>query len=144
MALTPSDIDHRCIRITGGKTKSAVRVIPLHPAISDLPDWVHKGGLAVFHNQATGKAQTDPVNSLRYNFSKLVKVLIDEPIIGERRALYSLRSTFQNALRRAGAPIEVRKAIMGHVERGAIRHYDDGPEFELLRKWVVAADPTAD
>ena len=144
LALGPNDIDERCIRIKGGKTKSALRVIPLHPAISDVPAWVQQGGLAVFHNRVTGVAQTDPVTALRHNFSRLTRDLLDEPISGERKALYSLRSTFQNALRRAGAPIEVRRAIMGHVEHGAMRHYDDGPEFDLLRSWVVVADPTVD
>lgn len=140
--LMPNDIDDRCIRIRGGKTKSAQRVIPLHPAISDVPAWVQQGGLSVFYNRTTGVAQTDPVTALRHNFSRLIHDFLNDPILGERKALYSLRATFQNALRRANAPIEVRRAIMGHVERGAIRHYDDGPEFELLRQWIVRADPT--
>ena len=54
---------------------------------------------------------------------------MDDPIKDPQKALYSLRSTFVNAMRRAGADIQLQRAILGHKEAGAIRHYDDGPEF---------------
>ena len=57
------------------------------------------------------------------------------------KALYSLRSTFSNAMRRAGAPADVRRAILGHAEGGAFRNYDDGPEFDLKREWIEKTDP---
>ncbi|MGO4906986.1 tyrosine-type recombinase/integrase [Pseudorhodobacter sp. W20_MBD10_FR17] len=144
MALRPDQVDDRCIRVEGGKTKSAWRVIPLHPRISDFPAWVKAGGLAVFVNGETGAVQSDPVTPIRHNFTRLIRNKMVSPIDHPRKALYSLRSTFQNALRRAGAPDAVRRAILGHVESGAIRHYNDGPEFEELRKWIERADPTAD
>lgn len=142
MALRPDQVDNRCIRVEGGKTKSAWRVIPLHPKISDFPYWISTGGLAVFANGETGAKQADPVTPVRHNFTQLIRKKMDPPIQNPKKALYSLRSTFQNALRRAGAPIAVRRAVLGHVESGAMRHYDDGPEFEELRTWVNVADPT--
>lgn len=141
MALRPDQVDERAIRVEGGKTKSSWRVIPLHPEIADFPDWLHSGGLKAFHNSSTGEAQTDTVTVLRHNFSRLIRDKMPEPITERRKTLYSLRSTFQNAMRRAGAPKDVRRAILGHVESGAIRHYDDGPSFELLKEWVEQADP---
>ena len=141
MALRPDQVDDRAIRIEGGKTKSSWRVIPLHPEIADFPAWLHAGGVSAFYNSKTGEAQTDPVTSLRHNFTKLIRKKMIRPIIHERKALYSLRSTFQNCMRRAGAPKDVRRAILGHVESGAMRHYDDGPSFELLKKWVECSDP---
>jgi integrase len=141
MALRPDQVDSRCIRVEGGKTKSAWRVIPLHPAIADFPDWVRSDGLAVFANGETGAKQADPVTPIRHNFTRLIRNKMAPPIQHPKKALYSLRSTFQNALRRAGAPIGVRRALLGHVESGAIRHYDDGPEFEELKHWVELADP---
>jgi len=141
MALRPDQVDSRCIRVEGGKTKSAWRVIPLHPKIADFPDWISSGGLAVFANGETGWEQADPVTPIRHNFTQLIRRKMNPSIQNPKKALYSLRSTFQNALRRAGAPIEVRRALLGHVESGAMRHYDDGPEFEELRRWVEAADP---
>jgi len=141
MALRPDQVDSRCIRVEGGKTKSAWRVIPLHPKIVDFPDWISSGGLEAFSIGETGLKQKDPVTPVRHNFSQLIRKKMDPPIQHPKKALYSLRSTFQNALRRAGAPIAVRRAVLGHVESGAIRHYDDGPEFEELRSWIEAADP---
>ena len=141
MALRPDQVDERAIRVEGGKTKSSWRVIPLHPEIADFLAWLHAGGLDAFNNSSTGNKQTDTVTVLRHNFIKLIRKKMDEPIIHRRKALYSLRSTFQNAMRRAGAPKDVRRAILGHVESGAIRHYDDGPSFELLKQWVERADP---
>ena len=141
MALRPDQVDDRAIRVEGGKTKSSWRVIPLHPEIADFPAWLHAGGLDVFANGETGQRQSDPVTPLRHNFAQLIRKKMVKPIIEPRKALYSLRSTFQNAMRRAGAPKDVRRAILGHVESGAIRHYDDGPSFELLRKWVEKSDP---
>lgn len=141
MALRPDQVDDRAIRVEGGKTKSSWRVIPLHPEIADFPAWLHAGGLDVFGNSETGQRQTDPVTPLRHNFKQLISKKMTPPIIERRKALYSLRSTFQNAMRRAGAPKDVRRAILGHVESGAIRHYDDGPSFELLKSWVESSDP---
>lgn len=141
MSLRPDQVDARAIRVEGGKTKSSWRVIPLHPEIADFPEWLRAGGLDAFSNSKTGIKQTDTVTVLRHNFIKLIRKKMDRPINHPRKALYSLRSTFQNAMRRAGAPKDVRRAILGHVESGAIRHYDDGPSFELLKKWVDKSDP---
>ncbi len=44
-------------------------------------------------------------------------------------------------MRRAGAPADVRRAILGHAEGGAFRNYDDGPEFDLKREWIEKTDP---
>lgn len=141
MALRSDQVDERAIRVEGGKTKSSWRVIPLHPNIEDFPSWLHSGGMNAFHNTTTGEQQTDTVTVLRHNFAKLIRKKMRQPITNRRKTLYSLRSTFQNAMRRAGAPKDVRRAILGHVESGAIRHYDDGPEFELLKHWVERSDP---
>lgn len=141
MALRPDQVDERAIRVEGGKTKSSWRVIPLHPEIADFPKWLHAGGLTAFNNSETGQAQTDTVTVLRHNFARLIRDKMEKPVTERRKTLYSLRSTFQNAMRRAGAPKDVRRAILGHVESGAIRHYDDGPSFELLKEWVERADP---
>lgn len=141
MALRPDQIDDRAIRVEGGKTKSAWRVIPLHPEIYDFPEWLQSGGLDAFKNHKTGKEQTDPVAVLRSNFTRLIREKMAHPIENPRKVLYSLRSAFQNSMRRSGAPKDVRRAILGHVESGAMRHYDDGPSFELLKKWIHSSDP---
>ncbi|WP_299632092.1 tyrosine-type recombinase/integrase [uncultured Roseobacter sp.] len=134
--LTPDDIDDRLIRIRGSKTESSTRVVPLHPVLAEFPAWVAAGGLTTFQT-----IKTDPVGSVRHNFGRLIRAKMNPPIKDSQKALYSLRSTFVNAMRRAGADIQVQRAILGHKEAGAIRHYDDGPEFAVKKKWVEATDP---
>jgi integrase len=134
--LTADDVNDRLIRIKGSKTESSTRVVPLHPELSDLPNWIANGGLKTFQT-----IQTDQVGSVRYNFATLLRKKMQQPIQDPQKALYSLRSTFVNAMRRAGADIQVQRAILGHKEAGAIRHYDDGPEFDVKRRWVDATDP---
>jgi hypothetical protein len=40
-------------------------------------------------------------------------------------------------MRRAGADVQMQRAILGHKEAGVIRHYDDGPEFKLKYEMVA-------
>ena len=134
--LKPEDVNDTYISITGSKTESSTRVVPLHPMIADFPAWVASGGLSTFQS-----IKTDQVGSVRHNFGRLLRDKMKGPIKDPQKALYSLRSTFVNAMRRAGADIQVQRAILGHKEAGAIRHYSDGPEFEVKRKWVEATDP---
>ena len=134
--LEPTDVTGDYISVTGSKAEGSTRVIPLHPEIADFPAWVASGGLETFRH-----IQKDPVEPIRHNFHQLIRKKLPKPVIDERKCLYSLRSTFANAMRRAGADNTVRRAILGHVEAGALRHYDDGPEFELKREWVAKTDP---
>ncbi|WP_299148887.1 tyrosine-type recombinase/integrase [uncultured Tateyamaria sp.] len=134
--LKSDDVTDSWIHITGSKTESSTRVVPLHPEIADFPAWVASGGLETFQT-----IKTDQVGSVRHNFGQLLRKKMQNPITDPQKALYSLRSTFVNAMRRAGADIQVQRAILGHKEAGAIRHYYDGQEFEVKRKWVEATDP---
>jgi site-specific recombinase XerD len=136
LRLKPSDVSARLIRISGSKTESSTRVIPVHPEISDFPVWVQSGGLETYQN-----IETDAVGAIRHNFTKLIRKTLNPAISDEQKALYSLRSTFVNAMRRAGADIQMQRAILGHKESGAIRHYDDGPEFEKKFEAVSRTDP---
>lgn len=134
--LTADDVNDSWIRITGSKTESSTRVVSLHPEISEFPEWIASGGLDTFQS-----IKTDQVGSVRHNFGRLIREQMADPIKDSQKALYSLRSTFVNAMRRAGADIQVQRAILGHKEAGAIRHYDDGPEFDVKKKWAEATDP---
>jgi integrase len=135
--LEPEDVSDDWIKVRASKTPSSYRTIPLHPNIADFPAFIAKGGLQTFRN-----IKTDQVEPVRYNFRRLTRDLMDPPIKDEKKVVYSLRSTFSNAMRRAGARPDVRRAILGHAEGGHLSHYDDGPEFFLKRKWVNATDPT--
>jgi hypothetical protein len=78
---------------------------------------------------------------VRHNFMRILRELMHEPILEPRKTLYSFRGTFQDAMRRVGAPLEVRQAILGHTQGGAIKHYNSGPEFELMQEWIWKSDP---
>lgn len=134
--LEPEDVNDQWIRVRNSKTKDSDRVIPLHPEIADFPEFFHAGGFDTFKVQTKDRCQ-----STRHNFERLTRKLMDPPLDDPRQVLYSLRSTFSNAMRRAGADAEMRRAILGHAEAGALKHYDDGPEFAKKRKWVRATDP---
>jgi len=136
VSLGREDVTDAAINIRRTKTKSSWRFIPVHPEISDFPEFVRGGGVEclITNNQ-------DLVEPVRHNFMRILRELMDQPILEPRKALYSFRGTFQDAMRRAGAPLEVRQAILGHTQGGAIKHYNSGPEFELMRDWVSKADP---
>lgn len=136
LRLDPDDVSEKFLRIHGSKTESSTRVIPVHPEISDFPDWVRSGGLKTYQH-----IKTDAVGAVRHNFSRLIRKTLQPSILDEKKTLYSLRTTFVNAMRRAGADIQMQRAILGHKESGAIRHYDDGPEFDLKFESVSRTDP---
>ena len=136
LRLTPNDVTDTFIKISGSKTESSTRVIPLHPELNELPAWLRSGGLNTFDT-----ISGDKVTSVRHNFTRLIRELMTPPISDEQKTLYSLRSTFVNAMRRAGADIQMQRAILGHKEAGAIRHYDDGPEFDKKYEIVARTDP---
>ena len=134
--LRPENVTDKWIKVVHSKTEGSDRTIPLHPEIKDFPAFFHAGGFDTFRSQ-----KKDMVQTVRHNFSKLIRVYMELPILDEKKVLYSWRSTFSNAMRRAGADGEMRRAILGHAEAGALKHYDDGPEFAKKRKWVRASDP---
>ena len=137
--LKPGDVTDDYIRVRRSKTKSSTRVVPLHPQLMGLREFIDGGGLKTL--DALTKDKTIP---LRHNFVRLIRETLDPPILDDRKGLYSLRSTFSNAMRRAGATPDIRRAILGHREAGALGSYDDGPEMEIKRRWVHASDPLRD
>ena len=134
--LEPHHVTDNWIRVEDSKTEGAERVIPLHPEISDFPKFFHSGGLETFETQ-----KKDRVQAVRHNFYRLTRDFMNPPITDPKKVLYSWRSTFSNAMRRAGATEDIRRDILGHATAGSLRHYDDGPEFFEKRKWVRATDP---
>ena len=136
LRLQTYDVSDQMIRINSSKTESSTRVIPLHPELKSFPNWVKNGGLKTFET-----IKTDPVGSVRHNFGRLIRDLMSPAITNKQKALYSLRTTFVNAMRRTGADLQMQRAILGHKEAGAIRHYDDGPEFKLKYEIVAKTDP---
>lgn len=139
LSLLPENVTGKSLIVIESKTEGSDRSIPLHPEIADFPEFFHSGGFDTFLSQ-----KKDRVQSVRHNFIRLIREMMDPPIIHEKKVLYSWRTTYSNAMRRAGADGEMRRAILGHKEAGALAHYDDGPEFFKKRKWIKASDPRID
>lgn len=137
--LLPENVTDKSLVVIGSKTEGSDRSIPLHPAIADFPDFFHAGGFDTFLSQ-----KKDRVQSVRHNFANLIRSKMDPPILDQKKVLYSWRSTFSNAMRRAGADEDMRRAILGHEVAGSLAHYDDGPQFFKKREWVKASDPRID
>lgn len=135
--LTPETVTDDAITIRGSKTASSSRIIPIHPEIAGLPDFVRSGGLRTF-----GDVSHQPTMPLRRNHATLLRERVG--ITDPRKSLYSWRSTFQNAMERAGVAKDVRQAILGHVEGGAIRHYSAGPDWQTKVDAVMRSDPRRD
>jgi integrase len=137
--LLPENVSDKSLVVIGSKTDGSDRSIPLHPEISDFPAFFHAGGFNTFLSQKKDRAQT-----VRANFTRLIRVKMDPPIIHEKKVLYSWRTTFSNAMRRAGADNDMRRSILGHKIAGSLAHYDDGPQFFKKRKWIKLSDPRID
>jgi integrase len=73
--LKPEDVTDRWIRVQDSKNPESDRVIPLHPEISDFPAFFHAGGLKCFETQTK-----DRVQSVRHNFARLTRELMDPPL----------------------------------------------------------------
>ena len=132
--LTPKTVSDEAITIRESKTASSSRVIPLHPEIANFPDFVRSGGLKTFD-----LGHRDPAIPFKRTHATMLRdgMGIDD----SRKCLYSWRATFQNAMERAGIDKDVRQAILGHVEGGAIRRYSAGPEWYIKVDAVHRTDP---
>lgn len=154
MRLEPGDITDTAIHVREGKTAAARRIVPLHPVLKDrnVKRWLDSGGMETFTttrvNAKKGEKFTTKervplthsgkLSNMRQAIAGILKRV---GIQDDRKAMYSCRSTFSNALRRVDAPDKIKSALLGHTEGGTLAHYTDGPQFDDLREWVEAADP---
>jgi integrase len=113
LSLLPENVTEKSLIVIESKTEGSDRSIPLHPEIADFPEFFHSGGFDTFLSQ-----KKDRVQSVRHNFIRLIREMMDPPIIHEKKVLYSWRTTFSNAMRRAGADNDMRRAILGHEVAG--------------------------
>lgn len=134
--MKPENINERWIKVEKSKTSSSTRFIPLHPEIAGFVEFVHSCVLENLDSQ-----NKDKVQAVSRTFNKLIRRQLDPAIKDPKKALYSWRSTFSNAMRRAGADQDMRRSILGHRVLGSLAHYEDGPEFFKKRKWIKTSDP---
>jgi len=106
-----TDSNRHYFHIRSGKTKAAIRAIPLHCQLIDkgLLDWI---------DSETDKSLFS-VNANRV--TDLFNSLLDEKvnILGERIVLHSVRHTFITKARAAGVSNVLVQQVVGHEKRGA-------------------------
>lgn len=67
---------------------------------------------------------------------RLNKYLNDCGVVDKRKVIHSLRHRAQDRLRAAGAPQDIREALLGHSKVTVGEGYGVGFPVPMLRKWV--------
>jgi integrase len=108
--------------IVGHKTEQSKRRVPLPSGVLPYLPKSIKGPL--FKGGA-------PAASKRLN-----RFLRDVGIADPLKVIHSLRHRAQNRLRAAGAPEDIRWALLGHEKRTVAAGYGKGFPVPLLKKWI--------
>ncbi|CNL95040.1 site-specific tyrosine recombinase XerC [Yersinia intermedia] len=134
----------RCFNITKGKTKSAIRYVPIHSKLIDIVDKylsVANGEYLLTHaNQIKRKdGKIGPYYSQK--FTRLRNSVL--PAATDRQCFHSLRGMFITTLDRAGVPEQRIGAITGHSEQKAkteaFRTYSRGAGMKDLSGYIELA-----
>ena len=106
-----TDSNRHYIHIRHGKTKAAIRAVPLHHKLIDkgLLEWI----------RASSSEQLFNVNANRVTdlFNSLLEEKVN--IFGERIVLHSVRHTFITKARAAGISNVLVQQVVGHEKSGA-------------------------
>ncbi|CQJ32694.1 site-specific tyrosine recombinase XerC [Yersinia mollaretii] len=131
----------RCFNITKGKTKSAIRYVPIHSKLIDIVDKylsMANGEYLLTHaNQIKRKdGKTGPYYSQK--FTRLRNSVL--PLATDRQVFHSLRGMFITELDRLGVPEQRIGAITGHAEQKAkteaFRTYSRGALMKELAGYI--------
>lgn len=90
-----------CIDVKKGKTKSSVRLVPIHPLV---------------------KSPSLPLHTTRDALRQRIKEVADDPTLTN----HSLRHTFIDLARNAGMDEELRNFITGHAQKSVGSKYGQG------------------
>jgi integrase len=144
--LTVKDAEDGWFRVRESKTKAGVRLVPIHPDLTDLitkrtkdrqaDDWLFDD-LPPSKSASRGRADKAGEAFTRYRRAMKVEDLRDDGL--SRVSFHSFRSWFITAAINAGAQPHFVSALVGHAEgrRGmTLDTYYDGPNREALVKAV--------
>jgi len=112
--------------IVGEKTEQSKRRVPLPAAL--LPHLPKKITDHLFGD--------DTRANHRLASKRLNRFLNDCGIVDRRKVIHSLRHRAQDRLRAAGAPQDIREALLGHSKVTVGEGYGVGFPVPMLRKWV--------
>ncbi|ENS1823222.1 site-specific integrase [Escherichia coli] len=113
-----------CFEITGGKTKSAARIVPVHskliPLVKSLLKTTHSGFL-FYHASITDRADGKRSTWHTQQFTRAKRKALGE-LAAERKVFHSLRHAFVQQLDRAQVPEDRIALLVGH-ERGSTESF---------------------
>ncbi|SFQ56476.1 Phage integrase, N-terminal SAM-like domain [Roseivivax halotolerans] len=112
--LKTGDVENGVLMIR--RTKTTPRKLPISKHISDLPDFLEKGG---FERERESKTIAVTMSD---NFTKVIRAA---GLKNDRHVLYSLKDTLVDRLQRQdGMTDDIIRGIIGHViGQGKLRHY---------------------
>jgi integrase len=108
--------------VVGTKTEASKRRVPLPTVVLLYLPKAIKGPLF---------AGGPPAASKRLN-----RFLRDSGVAAAGKVVHSLRHRAADRLRAAGAPVDIRYALLGHETRTVADSYGAGHPVPLLRKWI--------
>ena len=145
ISLRVGDCSDGAFRVEEGKTKAAIRQVPIHKALRDIVSRRRKGKQAsdlFFHEMATTR---NPGDTFGKRFRRYrIAVGVDDAREDRRRGLvnfHSFRRWFITEAERAGQPVSTISTVVGHTEgRRSIAFgvYSAGPSEDQRRACVEA------
>jgi len=136
-ALKVENVVDGCLRITEGKTQSAVRAIPVHPVIRPLVQHLMQTTTDGYLLPGLTSGGPDDTRGASLQ-DKLRSTIRDKAGITDRRVVpHTLRNGFITALERAGVPPHEIQLLVGH-KRGSVTLdvYSEGAGLERLKDAV--------
>ncbi|MBZ9892318.1 tyrosine-type recombinase/integrase [Mesorhizobium sp. BR1-1-3] len=133
------DLENGSIAIPVGKSKNAVRIVPLSPSALAGAKFLATDKPAdafLFPSYATGR-QTDSASQA---LMKRLRTVIKD----EKKVVYSLRHRLKDRLRDTDCPADIQEEIMGHDAQNVAKNYGRGYSLEKKRAYlerVWAATP---
>ncbi|EDM26520.1 integrase/recombinase XerD [Lentisphaera araneosa HTCC2155] len=129
------DLKREKIIFTPWKTAKSEKVVhvPILPELRKALQWVKQQKLS---NDLVLPEMAASYQKSRTNLSSLVKrIFIDLKIRDGKVGFHSLRHTFVSTCAKAGVPMSVVQAIVGHGSPAMTRHYTH-IDIESARKWL--------
>ena len=129
--LQNKNIEDNCFRVEKGKTKAAVRDIPVHPLIQPIIDKLKASAKDEYLISAINSGGYD--NKRSWNFQKKLGRLRKKIGIPKGINFHTLRNTFATRMENRGIPANHISQLMGHKDNNmALDTYSAGMKIEHL------------
>jgi integrase len=129
--LQNKNIEDNCFRVEKGKTKAAVRDIPVHPLVQPIIDKLKDSAKDEYLISAINSGGYD--NKRSWNFQKKLGRLRKKIGIPIEINFHTLRNTFATRMENRGIPANHISQLLGHKDNiMALDTYSAGMKIEHL------------